>query len=245
MSKVIGTQAMNEVSTLAAQSQAVWEEWNNLGVLERVLLLSNWADNVGQRGGDFKPAADLIRFHLNQAEALIAPVHDMPGPTGETNELYTAGRGLFLVTGDESLSVVALAGQLTAALVAGNCALLSVPASLKHEAEALIGDLVKASVPNRLVSLLDGETTEDVIVSAPICGVAAVANSATLIAMNRKLAARDGVLVQFVAEDNATQLPLIASPTYLLRFITERTRTINVTAVGGNATLLELGSGEH
>ncbi|CZF86371.1 hypothetical protein [Grimontia marina] len=245
MSKVIGTQTMNEVSTLAAQSQAVWEEWNNLGVIERVTRLNSWADNVGQRGGDFTAASNLIRFQLHQAEALLAPVHEMPGPTGETNELYTSGRGLFLVTGDESLTVTALAGQLAAVLVAGNCALLAVPASLKRDAEALIGDLVKASAPNRLVALLDSDKTEDAIVSTPICGVAAVAHPATLIAMNRKLAARDGVLVQFVAEDNASQLPLVASPTYLLRFITERTKTINVTAVGGNATLLELGGGEH
>ncbi|WP_231590950.1 MULTISPECIES: delta 1-pyrroline-5-carboxylate dehydrogenase [Grimontia] len=245
MSKVIGMQAMNDVQTLAAQSQAVWEEWNALGVVERAALLNVWADNLSQRGDAFMDAASLIRFHLNQAESLLAPVHDMPGPTGESNELYTAGRGLFLITGDESLSVVSLAGQLAAVLVSGNCALLAPPNTLHHEAEALIGDLVKASAPNRLVSLLSSEMTEDAIVYAPICGVAAVANSATLIAMNRKLAARDGVLVQFVAEDNASQLPLVASPTYLLRFITERTRTINVTAVGGNATLLELGSGEH
>ena len=35
------------------------------------------------------------------------------------------------------------------------------------------------------------------------------------------------------------------SPHYLLRFITERTRTDNTTAVGGNATLLELGAKEE
>ncbi len=34
---------------------------------------------------------------------------------------------------------------------------------------------------------------------------------------------------------------LIGSEHYLARFITERVRTANTTAVGGNATLLELG----
>ncbi|WP_255555421.1 delta 1-pyrroline-5-carboxylate dehydrogenase [Enterovibrio paralichthyis] len=240
-----GVQEMNEVMTLATQCLAVWEEWNAEGVDSRAKHLAEWADNLAMREGDFALAADMIRFHLNQANTLIAPVHLMPGPTGETNELYTAGRGLFVVTGDETLSLIALTGQLAAALVTGNCVLVAVPAALKHDADALLGDLVKTGVPSRLVSLIDVETLDTAITSAPLSGFAAVANVSNLIELNRKLAARDGVLVQFVAEDDAQNLPLVASPTYLLRFITERTRTINVTAVGGNATLLELGSGEH
>ncbi|HCL41989.1 MAG TPA: hypothetical protein DHW73_11525, partial [Pseudomonas sp.] len=38
--------------------------------------------------------------------------------------------------------------------------------------------------------------------------------------------------------------PKAGGPHYLLRFVTERTRTINTTAVGGNASLLSLGDGE-
>ena len=38
--------------------------------------------------------------------------------------------------------------------------------------------------------------------------------------------------------------PKAGGPHYLLRFATERTRTINTTAVGGNASLLSLGNGE-
>ncbi|MDD1795763.1 delta 1-pyrroline-5-carboxylate dehydrogenase [Enterovibrio makurazakiensis] len=245
MNNFQGMKNMTDIERLAAQSMSVWEEWNGLGVSGRRALLGAWAENVSQRGGDFAFAAQMIRFHLQQAETLLEPVHDMPGPTGETNELYTAGRGLFLVTGDESLTLSGLAGQLTAALVAGNCALVAVANVLRHETDALLADLVKASAPNRLVLTTEFEKLDDVLQQAPIFGVAAIASEKRLIEINRILASREGVLVQFVAESNVEQLPLIASPTYLLRFITERTRTINITAVGGNATLLELGSGEH
>lgn len=240
-----GVQEMNEVMTLATQCLAVWEEWNTDGAENRMQHLAAWADNLALRDGDFALAAELVRFQLTQANSLVAPVHLMPGPTGESNELYTAGRGLFVVTGDETLTLLALTGQLAAALVTGNCVLAAVPDTLKHDAEALLADLVKTGVPSRLVSLIDLDTLDDAIAAAPLSGLAAVATPSNLIELNRKLAARDGVLVQFVAEDDAHNLPLVASPTYLLRFITERTRTINVTAVGGNATLLELGSGEH
>ncbi|WP_305846204.1 hypothetical protein [Photobacterium kishitanii] len=62
--------------------------------------------------------------------------------------------------------------------------------------------------------------------------------------MARQLAQREGVLAQLVAELDGELVPVIGSQHYCLRFITERTRTINITAVGGNATLLELGCGE-
>jgi RHH-type transcriptional regulator, proline utilization regulon repressor / proline dehydrogenase / delta 1-pyrroline-5-carboxylate dehydrogenase len=35
--------------------------------------------------------------------------------------------------------------------------------------------------------------------------------------------------------------PKAGGPHYLTRFVTEKTRTNNITAVGGNATLLSLG----
>ncbi len=239
-----GNNQMTQVERVASQCMAVWEEWNGIGVEERQAVLSLWADIVAARGGKFNAAAKMIRYQLKQAGEVLAPVHLMPGPTGETNELYIAGRGLFLVTGDESVSALSLAGQLAASLVAGNAALVVVPSAFNDTADALLSDLVKVSVPSPLAQRLEESALNDVIETAPLKGVAAVAEADVLVAMNRKLAERDGVLVQFVAESDGIHLPLLASPAYQLRFITERTRTINITAVGGNATLLELGSGE-
>lgn len=39
--------------------------------------------------------------------------------------------------------------------------------------------------------------------------------------------------------------PKAGGPHYLTRFVTEKTRTNNITAIGGNATLLSLGDGEE
>ncbi|MGO3799410.1 MAG: 1-pyrroline-5-carboxylate dehydrogenase, partial [Vibrio casei] len=57
----------------------------------------------------------------------------------------------------------------------------------------------------------------------------------------------EGVITPLVAETvdgtstSGHDLVLTHDPSLVLSFITERTRTINITAVGGNATLLELG----
>ena len=63
--------------------------------------------------------------------------------------------------------------------------------------------------------------------------------------INRQLAKRTGAIVGLVSETDVELIPVAHDPHLSLRFITERTRTINITAVGGNATLLELGSETH
>jgi delta 1-pyrroline-5-carboxylate dehydrogenase len=63
--------------------------------------------------------------------------------------------------------------------------------------------------------------------------------------INRQLAKRTGAIVSLTSETDLVSIPVAHDPHLALRFITERTRTINITAVGGNATLLELGSEAH
>jgi len=55
-------------------------------------------------------------------------------------------------------------------------------------------------------------------------------------ALNREIAARDGGILQFVWRD-------AIDPHLALRFVTERTLTINTAAIGGNADLLGIGGG--
>ena len=83
------------------------------------------------------------------------------------------------------------------------------------------------------------------LLSGDVRSVGYVGNSQTAQAINLQLAKRDGAIVSLVAETDLTAMHVAHDPHLSLRFITERTRTINITAVGGNATLLELGSEAH
>ncbi len=48
------------------------------------------------------PLATVATYHLEQASALLSEHHLMAaGPTGETNRLYAAGRGVALVIVDD------------------------------------------------------------------------------------------------------------------------------------------------
>ncbi len=228
---------MTALKTAIEQSRAVWEQWNELGVDNRVVLLEKWADILGNRGAPYSDAAEMVRFQCNQATHLIAETEWMPGPTGETNELYCAGRGTFLVAGNGE---TALAGQLAAALVAGNTVVLCAEGEV---GTALVADLAKAGCPDRVVQQYANPSDEELAHVPGIDGVAFCGDAQQVHKMDVALSLREGALVQVVAETDTQNLPEIGSPVYLLRFVTECTRTINITAVGGNATLLELGSG--
>ena len=58
---------------------------------------------------------------------------------------------------------------------------------------------------------------------------------------NRQLAQRDGSIITPVVETDPMNLPVLSRSDFLLRLVTERTRTINLTAIGGNASLMEQG----
>ncbi|WP_021024060.1 aldehyde dehydrogenase family protein [Salinivibrio costicola] len=236
---------MHQLNSVLEQCEAVWEDWNDQTVAGRIALLQRWSDTVAARGDDFAHAAKMIRFQCENAQRLLDKVHELPGPTGETNELYTAGRGTIAMTGDASLTSVALCGQLAAALVAGNCVVVSVEGSHADNADAVMADLVKAGCPDRVAVRVDLEVCSDLFKHPQVVGVATTGTKEHVRDVNRQLAQRQGVIATLVAETDTEQYSVIGSPDYVLRFVTECTRTINITAVGGNATLLELGSGEH
>lgn len=220
-------------------SSAAWEGWNGLGYEARSQILGRWAEELAP------DVRAMVAFQCRNASEHVAETLLMPGPTGETNELYCAGRGSFIVTADVETSLVAVVGQIAAALVTGNTVFVCLPLDYVLSAGELVAQLEKSGCARGVVTAIDSDQLADLVSHPAIAGVAYAGKLSTSQALARQLAARDGLLAQLISETDCESLPVIGSPTYSLRFVTERTRTINITAVGGNATLLELGSGEE
>ncbi|MFC6670210.1 1-pyrroline-5-carboxylate dehydrogenase [Marinobacterium aestuariivivens] len=228
------TQKINLEQAAQAALDA-WEGWNGLGVAGRAQLLQNF---VGQLSDS---QARMAQWQIDQALRLIGGELELPGPTGESNVLYTSGRGLFICTSDENASEVAIIGQLVAALIAGNVVLLAPAPSHTGFCRYLLRLLVAGSCPAAVVQLIENSSLETLGGCPSIAGFACICSEAGARELNRRLVSRDGVLVQLVAETDPENLDIIGGEYYLSRFITESVRTTNTTAVGGNATLLELG----
>jgi delta 1-pyrroline-5-carboxylate dehydrogenase len=223
-----------------SQAQAAWEAWNHLGFTQRSERLKKLASELPALR-DAKIQA-LLRQLLDRTITL-EPIQVMPGPTGESNELYLNGRGVVLVSGDSTATEVAMVGQLMTALACGNCVLLQWP---EHQewAHSLVEKAHMFGLPDAVIQYLPETDLQQTLTLDGIAVIAAVCTPEQAREINRQLAQRNGLLVQLVAETDPQACTHLLQPDHLLRFVTERTRTINTTAVGGNATLLELGSTE-
>ncbi len=220
---------------------SAWENWNLTGFDSKCEALLSLKHNLESA----MPAlAKVISYQLQQASALLAQPHQLVGPTGETNELYTAGRGVALIVQDDSSNEakLAVAAQLCAALVAGNSVVFcSDDAELTS---ALSAAYEQSTLPANLLQFATFDAYHQLMESDIRC-MGYVGNTSVERTINRQLAKRSGAIISLVSETDFAALPVANDPHLSLRFITERTRTINITAVGGNATLLELGNEAH
>ena len=175
------------------------------------------AGGAGKVRHSKETGSETIRFgEVGQTDgARFAPL-DLPGPTGESNRLSFASRGVVLCLGPGTAVTKA---QIATALDAGN-AVVAVADGATAALESL--------VPDPRVVLLDGQVDPESLVT--VDGIAAVACSAdrdVLGAMREALARRPGPI-----------LPLIAEPAAAERYVLERHVCVDTTVAGGNASLL-------
>lgn len=227
--------------TRFADAFSAWENWNLTDFDSKSECLLAFQQALQQVQPEL---ASVVSYHIEQASALLAETHQLVGPTGETNELYTAGRGVALVIQDDEQTSAkqAVVAQMTAALIAGNTVILcSDDAKLSQVLETAF---LQSSLPTHLVQFVALDAYHQLLES-DVRSIGYVGNEQVEKTLNRQLAKRSGAIVCLTSETDLVNIPVAHDPHLALRFITERTRTINITAVGGNATLLELGNETH
>ncbi len=228
-------------ATRFSDAYSAWENWNLTDFHSRYECLLTFRNALNARSNS---AGAVVSYHLEQATTKLAKPHQLLGATGEINELYTAGRGVAVIIQDEQSDNAQLAviAQLTAALIAGNgLVLCSDDSALTTMLETAFE---QSTIPTNLIQFASSDAYQQLLES-DIRVVGYVGNKQVESTLNRQLAKRHGAIVSLVSETDTRNTPVALDPLLSLRFITERTRTINITAVGGNTTLLELGSEAH
>ena len=174
------------------------------GSTESVRHGGRWRSGQIHRGDDGQ--VDRFRF---------APL-DLPGPTGESNRLSFAPRGVVLCLGPGAAVAKA---QAATALEAGNAVVVV--------AQGATGALASLGAEPR-VAILDGQVAPEALATLDcIAAVACSADRDMLAALREALARRPGPI-----------LPLITEPTATERYVLERHVCVDTTAAGGNASLL-------
>ncbi len=229
----MATQADVEVALQKAAAAA--EAWDQVPVAQRASYLDKLADlfeenqaelmalAVREAGkalpdalGEVREAVDYCRYYAAQARRVLAP-QDLPGPTGESNQLTMHGRGVFLCISPWNFPLAIFTGQILAALVAGNC-VIAKPAEQTSLIGARAVDLMhQAGIPRAVVQLLPGKGSVIgalAVADERIAGVMFTGSTETARGINQTLAQRSGPLVPFIAETGG-QNAMIADSTAL------------------------------
>jgi RHH-type proline utilization regulon transcriptional repressor/proline dehydrogenase/delta 1-pyrroline-5-carboxylate dehydrogenase len=221
---VVGTVAMadgNTASHAVEAAAAGFPPWDatpaedRAGCLERAAdLIEDSRDRLvallAHEGGktlddgvaEIREAVDFCRYYAAQARLHFGGETILPGPAGEENRYRLRGRGVFVCISPWNFPLAIFAGQVAAALAAGNT-IVAKPAEqtplIAFEAVRL---LHAAGIPTDALNLVpgDGAIGAALVEDPQIAGVAFTGSTEVGRAINRALAAKDGPIVPLIAE---------------------------------------------
>jgi RHH-type proline utilization regulon transcriptional repressor/proline dehydrogenase/delta 1-pyrroline-5-carboxylate dehydrogenase len=221
-----------EVDAAMARLHVAMPAWNSAPLAQRANVLRRAGDLLEARLPAFcallvkeahktqgdciaevREAVDFCRYYAEQAEARLAD-QALPGPTGESNTLRLSGRGVFVCISPWNFPLAIFAGQVVAALVAGNTVAAKPAEQTPAVALAFVELLHEAGVPADACVLLHGpgETVgAQLVAHRHTAGVCFTGSTPVARIINRTLAAKDGPIVPLIAETGGLNAMLVDS----------------------------------
>ncbi|MCG9712899.1 bifunctional proline dehydrogenase/L-glutamate gamma-semialdehyde dehydrogenase PutA [Shewanella insulae] len=182
---------------------------------ELIALCTREAGKSIQDGIDeVREAVDFCRYYAVQAKKMMGKPELLPGPTGELNELFLQGRGVFVCISPWNFPLAIFLGQVAAALAAGNT-VVAKPA----EQTSIVGYRAvqlahEAGIPAEALQFLPGTgATVGATITADerIGGVCFTGSTVTAKRINLTLAQRDGAIIPLIAETGGQNAMVVDS----------------------------------
>jgi RHH-type proline utilization regulon transcriptional repressor/proline dehydrogenase/delta 1-pyrroline-5-carboxylate dehydrogenase len=178
------------------------------------LLVREAGKTISDAIAEVREAVDFCRYYALQARRQFANPARLEGPTGEVNELTLQGRGVFACISPWNFPLAIFAGQVTAALAAGNTVVAKPAEPTPLIAARFIRLLHAAGIPHDAVQLVPtpGRLFGQVAFEHPaLAGVAMTGSTATAQTINRAIAARGGIIVPLIAETGGLNAMIVDS----------------------------------
>ena len=242
-----------------AAAQAGFPSWAATPIEHRAMILERAADQLEAdrarltalmqaEGGktlddcvsEVREAVDFCRYYAAEARRGLVP-QPLPGPTGESNELHSRGRGVFVCISPWNFPLSIFLGQVSAALVAGN----TVVAKPAEQTPLVAADAVRlmhwAGVPESALHLVtgDGRIGAALVADPRTAGVAFTGSTDVGRKINRALAAKDGPIVPLIAETGGINA-MIVDATALPEQVTDDVITSAFRSAGQRCSALRL-----
>jgi RHH-type proline utilization regulon transcriptional repressor/proline dehydrogenase/delta 1-pyrroline-5-carboxylate dehydrogenase len=247
------------VASATAAAAAGFASWDAAGVDARATALTRAGDLIEQNRGrliallqseggktlddcisEVREAADFCRYYAAQARRQLA-ARELPGPTGESNQLRYRGRGVFVCISPWNFPLAIFTGQIAAALAVGN----TVVAKPAEQTPLIAFETVKllhvAGVPVSALHLVPGDgKVGGMLTSHPgVAGVAFTGSTEVARLINRTLAAGDGPIPVLIAETGGINA-MIVDGTALPEQVTDDVVTSAFRSAGQRCSALRL-----
>jgi RHH-type proline utilization regulon transcriptional repressor/proline dehydrogenase/delta 1-pyrroline-5-carboxylate dehydrogenase len=163
---------------------------------------------------EIREAVDFLRYYASEAERQFSRPTVLPGPTGESNEHYFEGRGVFVCISPWNFPLAIFIGQISAALVAGNTVVAKPAEATTLIACRAVELFHEAGIPNTVLACVPGSGVElgPVLLSdSRVAGVAFTGSTNTAKHINRTLAEREGAIATFIAETGGNNAMIVDS----------------------------------
>ena len=208
------------VDELVSGAAAAFPAWSATPVETRAAALERLADllevhrtelmslcvhearkTVGDALAEVREAVDFCRYYAIEARTCFTPA-PLPGPTGERNELWLAGRGVFACISPWNFPLAIFLGQVAAALAAGNSVIAKPAPQTPRIARRAVELVHAAGIPSDILRLVTGgpEVGRALVADPRVAGVAFTGSTATARAIARTL----------LEDDHRPIIPLIA-----------------------------------
>ncbi|WP_119396048.1 bifunctional proline dehydrogenase/L-glutamate gamma-semialdehyde dehydrogenase PutA [Salinibius halmophilus] len=197
----------NAIRRLADLMEANFAELIALCVHEAGKTLQDSIDEI-------REAVDFCRYYANEAEKHFSTPTLLPGPTGESNEHYYQGRGVFVCISPWNFPLAIFTGQMVAALLAGNCVLVKPAEQTSLIAYRAVEMAIAAGIPASALHFLPGDGAQlggSLLTDARVTGVAFTGSNPTANLISRQLSERGGAMATFIAETGGQNAMIVDS----------------------------------
>jgi RHH-type proline utilization regulon transcriptional repressor/proline dehydrogenase/delta 1-pyrroline-5-carboxylate dehydrogenase len=163
---------------------------------------------------EVREAVDFCRYYAVEGRKIFSNGQVLQGPTGESNQLFLEGRGVFVCISPWNFPLAIFLGQVSAALMAGNTVIAKPAEQTPLIAMRAIELFLKAGLPKDVLAFVPatGEMTGEHLVPDPrIAGVCFTGSTAVAQTINRALAAKDGPIVPLIAETGGQNAMIVDS----------------------------------
>ena len=258
LSRDATAEEINGAMDAGARAQS---QWDARPAVERAACLDRAADLLEERRVQFlsllireagktlpdavaelREAVDFCRYYAARGRELFGDAQQLSGPTGERNLLSLHGRGVFVCISPWNFPLAIFTGQITAALMAGNCVVAKPAPATPLVAHAMTELLHEAGIPGDVLQLTpaDGPAFGEVALKHPaLAGVAFTGSTATAATINRALANRDGAIVPLIAETGGVNA-MIVDATALPEQVVDDAVTSAFTSAGQRCSALRV-----